>query len=478
MPNIQETPNSQEEGVIKKTKSVFLSPVKSKGVLASVGVVLIFLIALIFVNYFSLMKTRQELQNYSAITANLENELKTISKRSTLVSSWRSFGDNFSSYAYISKEETDMFFDERVTAFNFPPVYNFDSVSGCEDSACGLKSSSLVATDQDGGQQISKVPAELKDKKIIFSQLNKLNSLQVASFIVTDGPEERAYVYFYDGKKFTPIITENTENQIITKYSRGGGAIVAGGDDKDFIILYIGYEGLGFHYKNGQLKNISDFFGLRVADNGFKPYIVKEGKDNNAVWYVLSLNSNKPKLIKLWQNNTSEIVGAVDLSNVFDASEGSLAAFAPGDKMQEIKFIFKKDGSTNVNAPAQILIPGASSQTEVQIPASLSPYELRLFSDKGFDNTIDRSVVSVNLNEAQGNVTKAKINEIGVNGEAKLFLSNSDKIFFETKENEEIVFTLHGRDLFWRADFQKGDSNQYSPWFDNINYLDYYLQVD
>jgi hypothetical protein len=476
MPNIQETPDSQ--GVIKKTKSVFLAPVKSKGVLISVGVVLICLIALIFVNYFSLMKTRQELQNYSSITANLENELKTISKRSTLTSSWRSFGDSFSSYAYISKDETDMFFDEKVTAFNFPPVYSFDSVSGCDNADCGLKSSNLVLTDKDGNQQVTKVPTELKDKKIISSSLNKLNSLQVASFVVADGQEERGYVYFYDGKKFTPIISANTENQIITKYSRGGGTIIAGGDDKDFIILYIGYEGLGFHYKNGKLTDISDFFGLRVADNGFKPYIVKEGKDNNTVWYVLSLTSNKPKLIKLWQNATPEIVGAVDLSNIFDSAEGALAAFVPGDNAQQIKFIFKKDGSANVNAPAQILIPGASSQTEVKIPASLSPYELRLFSDKGFDNSTDRSVVSVNLNEAQGDITKAKINEIGVAGEVKLFLSNSDKIFVEAKPNEEISFTLHGRNLFWRADFSKGSNNQYSPWFDNINYLDYYLQVD
>ncbi|HZJ41140.1 MAG TPA: hypothetical protein VFD16_02655 [Candidatus Saccharimonadales bacterium] len=79
-------------------------------------------------------------------------------------------------------------------------------------------------------------------------------------------------------------------------------------------------------------------------------------------------------------------------------AEGSLAAFALGDKPQEIKFIFKKDGNANVNAPAQILIPGTLSQTEeVKLPASLLPYELKLFSDKGFDNSIDRSVVSINL---------------------------------------------------------------------------------
>jgi hypothetical protein len=477
MPNIQETPDSQ--GVIKKTKSVFLAPVRSRGVLISVGVVLIFLVALIFVNYFSLMKTRQELQNYTQITANMENELKNISRKSTLTSSWRSFGDNFSSYAYVSKDETDMFFDEKVTAFSFPPVYSFDSVSGCDDASCGLKASSLITTDSDSGQKTDKVPSELKGKKINSSHLDKLASVQIASFIVSEGTEERGYVYFFDGRKFTPIITATTESQIITKYSRGGGTIVAGGDDKDFLILYIGYEGLGFHYKNGKLTNISDFFGLRVSDNGFRPYIIKDGKDNNTTWYVLSRTSNKPKLIKLWQNGSENIVGAVDLSTIFDSANGALAAFTVGDRQQEIKFIFKKDGSTNVNAPAQILIPGASSQTEeVKIPSSLSPYELRLFSDKGFDNSTDRSIVSVNLNEAQGDITKAKISDIGINGEAKLFLSNSSKIFVETKSGEEIDFTLHGRDLFWRADFPKGSSNQYSPWFDNINYLDYYLQIN
>lgn len=477
MPNIQEAPEIQE-GAIKKTKSVFLAPVKSKGVLISVGVVLIFLVALIVVNYLSLMKTRQELQNYSQITANMENELKNISRKSNLVSSWHSFGDNFSSYAYISKDETDMFFDEKVTAFSFPPIYSFDSISGCDNANCGLKTSNLIMTDQNNGQTPDKVPSELKDQKILSSHLDKLGSKQIASFVVSEGQEERGYVYFFDGRKFTPIITKETENNIITKYSRGGGNIVASGDDNDFLILYIGYEGIGFHYKNGKLQDISDFFGLRVADNGFKPYIIKDGSGNNTTWYVLSLTGNKPKLIKLWQNGGEEIVGATDLSSIFDASQGSLAAFAPGDKNQEIKFIFKKEGS-NVNAPAQILIPGASSQPETAVlPASLSPFELKLFVDKGFDNSIDRSVVSVNLNEAQGDITKAKISDIGLSGNAKLFLSNSDKIFVEAKPDEEIDFTIHGRDLFWRADFTKGSNNQYSPWFDNINYLDYYLQIN
>jgi hypothetical protein len=476
MPNIQETPDSQ--GVIKKTKSVFLAPVRSKGVLISVGVILIFLIALIVVNYLSLMKTRQELQNYSQITANMENELKNISKKSALVSSWHSFGDNFSSYAYVSKDETDMFFDEKVTAFSFPPVYTFNSISGCNNENCDLKASSLITTDKNNDPKPDKTPSELKDQKIISSRLDKLGAKQIASFVVAEGLEERGYVYFFDGRKFTPIITQETDNSLITKYSRGGGTIVAGGDDQDFLILYIGYEGLGFHYKNGKLTNISDFFGLRVADNGFKPYIIKDGKDNNTTWYVLSLNSNKPKLIKLWQNGGENIVGAVDLSTAFDSASGSLSAFTPGNNAKEIKFIFKKGGNTNVNAPAQILIPGALNTENAELPAVLSPYELKLFSDKGFDNSIDRSAVSVNLNEAQGDITKAKISDIGLSGEVKLFLSNSDKIFVEANPDEEISFTIHGRDLFWRADFPKGQSNQYSPWFDNINYLDYYLQID
>lgn len=477
MSNIQETP--EISGVTQKTKNVLLAPVKSRGVLISVGVILACLVVLIFVNYFSLIKTRQELQNYSEITANLENELKTISKRSPLVSSWRSFGDNFSSQAYIAIDGTDMFFDEKVTAFSFPPVYNFESISGCDDETCELNKLSLVSVNNTKVEQPESIPSELKSKKILYSSLDKLTNLRVASYIVAEGDEERAYVYFFDGRKFSPIIDNTTKESIVTKYSRGGGTIKVSGDDNDFLILYIGYEGLGFHYKNNKLTNISNFFGLRVADNGFSPYIIKHGKGNNTTWYILSLNANKPKLIKLWQNNSEKIVGAYDFSNILNNTDGSLVAFTAGGNSQEIKFIFKRGGSSGVNAPAQILIPGASSQTEVSaLPASLAPFELKIFTDKGFDNSIDRSIVSVNLNETQGSVTKAKISDVGLNGQANLFLSNSSEIFVETKPDQETEFSLSGRDLFWRADFPKSDDNQYSPWFDNINYLDYYLQVN
>jgi type II secretory pathway pseudopilin PulG len=472
--------NSEPQAQIgsHKIRDLVFSPIKSRGALLVVLVVLIVLITLILVNFFSLMKTRQEVKSYLKQTEDMENKLAATVQESKLVSSWRSFGDSFSSLAYIASDKTDMFFDERVTSFSFPPVYEFNPVMGCENADCGIAASDLVLTDKDNSFKPDKIPAELKDNHIIFSRQDDFSSFSINSYIISEGKEERGYVYLYDGRKFTPLITKDTSASIITKYGRGGGTIISGGDDNDFLILYLGYEGKAFHYKNGKLEDISDLFGLRVSDGGFSPYIIKQGKGASSVWYIVSLDSSKPRLIKLWQNNTEKIVGAHDFSYIFNNIEGVITAVKLNSAKYELEFIVKHVAGTGPNAPATILIPGAMSQEEVETPISLAPFELKKFIDKGFNNSSDRSAFSINLNTAQGNITKAKITSIGISGDYKILMANSDQGFFPVKQNEEIEFSTTGRDLFWRLDFAKGTSNEYSPWFNHINYLDYYLKVN
>lgn len=411
---------------------------------------------LISVNLFSLFRIKSDIRTY-IIEAGLDASPTANSNKNNLIANgdavssvtynWQSFGDNFSSDAYLDKTKTTMFLDDSVTSLSFPPRYDFNLVKKCEQATCDLSATDLIFTDQIDTKKSPRVPDELKDSTILSSRLSNLSSLQVASFVVKNNGEESGYIYFYDGKKFTPIIGLESSEKITTKYGRSGGIIAVGGDDNDFLILYAGYEAQAWHYKDGRLSDVSKFFGLRVAAGGFNPYIIKQGSGNNSLWYVLSLNSAKPKLIKLWQNNGEEIVGAYDFSHIFSASDGVLSSFGIITR-GELEFIFKQADNT---------------------------YSLKNFTDSGFDNSTDRLACSVNLNSNQEIVAKARIKSLGLSGQASLFLANVPDHLIPTEAGKDTNFNELGHELFWQINFSKSDNPEYSPWLDHINYLDYFL---
>lgn len=411
---------------------------------------------LISVNLFSLFRIKSDIRTY-IIEAGLDTSPNANSNKNNLITNgdavsnvsynWQSFGDNFSSDAYLDKNKTTMFLDDTVTSLIFPPQYAFNEVKKCEQANCDLSATDLIFTDQADIKKSPRIPDELKEETIISSRLSNLSSLQIASFVVKNGSEENGYVYFYDGKNFTPIIGVDSSEKIITKYGRGGGIIAVGGDDNDFLILYVGYEAQAWHYKDGKLSDISKFFGLRVSAGGFSPYIIKQGAGNNSLWYVLSLNSSKPKLVKLWQNDGEEIVGAYDFSHIFSAADGKILSFGVVTR-GELEFIFKQSDNA---------------------------YTLKSFIDNGFDNSTERLACSINLNSNQDIVAKARIKSLGVSGQADIFLANVPSHLIPTEAGKDTNFNEIGHELFWQINFPKGNNPEYSPWLDHINYLDYFL---
>jgi hypothetical protein len=364
-------------------------------------------------------------------------------------SNWLSFGDNFSSKAYLNLTKTNMFFDDQITALIFPPVYEFEKTKDCDEAICGL--SGLIFANQKNIKKPDIIPAELAGHKIIDSRLDKLSSRQVASFIVSEDGQERVYAYFLTGGEFLPILSSDSNIKLQTQYGRGGGQITVGGSDNDFLIVYSGYEGFAVHYNQGELSDLSYLFGLRVVDGGFTPYVIKQGTGNNSLWYILSLNSAKPKLIKLWQNGTSDIVGAYDFSYVLNNIDGTLSSFVSDNGRGEIKFIFKSPSG---------------------------PSFLKTFIDKGFDNSIDREAVSININSTNRKVLKAKIKSMGLVGQANVFLADDDTNLVKTKAGSEVKFSGEKSTLFWQINFPKSSNKEYSPWLNHINYLDYYLAAE
>lgn len=464
---------------VKKIQPIFFV---SKELLALTGaVIILFLIVLVIVK-----DNRQS----ARISAHCQECAPVIAQSTTVntndliegtnaakVKYWQSFGDNFSSLVYVDENQSNMFFDVKITSLIFPPVYSWTKRFACENINCLSAQdffipAKILPPNYDSlthlNNQLSllpkPLPKELEGREILSMSINKLNFRQVVSFVVREGKEERGLIYFLDGEKFTPIITDVQGAEILTFWGAAGGSIVAGGEDNDFLILYIGYEGKAWHYKDGALTDVSRFFGLRVANKGFHPFIIKQGRGNDTVWFVLSLTEGKSKLIKLWQNGTSRIQGGVDLSSQIEEKlsfvGGRLVGIRSGAEKGVVDFV-------------------------VESPSGF--YNLWSFQDFGFDNSFPRQVASKNVNSNNFPIFKAFIRDIGIATQGrgggyeaifpdrafKIYLGDNPNNMSEVNPGQMIKFSGSERQLFWKIEFFPGGTKEYSPWFDHLNDLQY-----
>lgn len=377
---------------------------------------------------------------------------------------WYSFGDSFTSDARLNREQTDMYLEDNVSAFMFPPQYDF-SFRDCVNCLLAENSISLLSKSDyqtDLASLPQPLPAELEGKEILAAKIDNLTEKKIVSFVVRSGSEEQALVYFLNDNNYEPLITNTTKEKIITKYGHQGGITTAGGSDDNFIILYSGYEGIAYHYLAGKLYDISKFFSIRVMNEGFIPYIIKQGEGGETIWYVLSREEGKNRLVKLWQNGSSYIKGAVDLSLPLSErlAGRSVAAFALSD-------LGTMDFFTTLEGREEVLT----------------------FTDKGFDNNRVRQVVSKNINTKNYPVYKAIIKSLGVcliededisyhtsfpSEQMDIYLGDLMSNFKKTIPGSEVSFSGNNRELYFRLVFYPSSKNvNYSPWLDNINDLAY-----
>ena len=298
-------------------------------------------------------------------------------KEQLLSGTMNSFGDTFSSLAYINQEETDMYWDSNVTAFTFPPLFKISEEKNCSTPDCGLSRAAVDPQSiclpagclrRDGDRRLFfkdkelQLPPALSDKTFsditIFSPDNKTWLIGLVS-----GPDEaeQGWVYRFDGLSFSPLLTDQTEYQIKPRFQRGGGKIAFGGDKDDILVLYAGYDGAAFRIRGKNIEDVGNFFGLRVTDGGFQPQIFSIGSGNDKNFYVCSLTENKPKVIKIWNKDALNSGGVIDLSPL----------------------LFKNDWR-----PESILCAVSDIKNHKLTVASKTAgvYQLRVLEDKGFDN--------------------------------------------------------------------------------------------
>lgn len=329
-----------------------------------------------------------------------------------------SFHDLFSGVGWIDQTKTTMYQDRLVTALTFPPQFEWNSVDSI-------------------GQMIPTRPIGLVGEVIKVGDVYK-------------GLISRA-----DG---APIFTE-ADTPIVSKYP---GTLSFGGDENDFLAVYGAYEGLAFRVRdNDQSLMITDYsnlVGIRVMNGGFAPRIIRvpaisyQSSVVSYSWYVWSATERNPKLIKLFENNVGAIIGAADFSPSLFGSGVVFASFA---------------ASRSGSLVARVVSEGGEES-------------FWNFTDLGFDTSISREAVSVNLSVAPAAVRRASIAEVDpmeVGGSARFFLSNDGIVWVPVRVGDEIVFpNEHGTQLLWKATFTPETfSGMPTPFLSRIK-LDYKIK--
>ena len=214
----------------KEDRGVTFLVIKSKKTTRWIYFFIILMLAFLIYNSLCLLKARKEIKEYSEIVKRIDSSINNEervdgdSHSDVFAFGWRSFSDSFSSSAYLDLDKNDLFLDTSVTALTFPPIYSFEKASsenvdsswfktGIKDP-CLLSPSDncLMVIDSDVFYNNKKIdlPKDMNDEKIKKIDSSFLSSIFVLSFTVESGEEERAYSYFFDGKKYTPLIGKSS----------------------------------------------------------------------------------------------------------------------------------------------------------------------------------------------------------------------------------------------------------------------------
>jgi len=426
----------------------------------------IFLLLLLFtaLNFFILINLNHNLQkDFSSFQKNTNDQIKALSlaKGESATEAINSFGDHFSGLSYIDRDKTNMNWDENVTAFTFPPIYTFTKTDDASYSSSEILSpdNNLQAINNSlyyRGKKL-KLPPEFNSENILNLSVGLAGNRSLVGIVTGKNYDERGWVYSFDPRyqSFSPLITDTTSERIEIRYGRTGGTIAFGGTDDNFLIVYGGYNGHVLYYYQGALSDVSRFFGLRVSAEGFSPQILSRDNSRGTIFYVCSKTEGKPKLIKFWPKRAGELMGSLDFSPL----------------------IFKADLAAET---ASCRLEGAD------VLVDMGEAGLWRFTDGGFDNSLDRQAVSLDLGMNRGRkISSAVAAEIDLatdgvkqNGEqnsrAELFMANAADKWQKVEPFIWWKFPEPTTSLFWKMTFKAEPGYpDYSPWFDDINQLNY-----
>jgi hypothetical protein len=378
-----------------------------------------------------------------------------------------SFTDLFSGVGWLDKTSTDLYHDQSETALVLPPDVRWEKTGalplGGIPEFAGSARSRCIGTDclkVDGlvlsfnGRQLS-LPGELQGKSLQNLSIASLDSKWVMGVVTKDSGRYNGWVFYFDGSNFEKVL--GGDGKFSSSYP---GILGFGGSDADWLAIYGSYDGIAYRVRQpnvtGQMSitDISRFFGIRVMENGFEPSVIRVSGNisqypsvSDVTWYIFSLTYGKPRFMKLFQNGTDEIQGAVNLVPLSAPLQNSSGA------------VFRPVGSGS----------GISLLAEVSGGDGEGTWR---FDDLGFKKDREYAVNSSNLNVYQSRVHYARIEETDLAAQGagvKLFFAGDDRVWKEVKVDELYKLSVPGNTLFWRAVFSPAGDNLSSPYFDGIS---------
>jgi len=289
--------------------------------------------------------------------------------------SFGSFQESFVSAANIDTDQTSLYRDDRVGAAFFAPDYSWEAatpelINLFRKSFSSLRFNGFEGTHDDkrclendclelqglnlfyNGQSLSR-PASLRGADVAAVSLGGLSRRWLVGFSIREAGAYRGLVFYFDGKDFTPLALPTEA------VSASVGLFGFGGEETDFLIAYGSDRPVAYRVRGAQVQDMSRWFSIRTIIEGFKPEIVRTVRDGDVTWYIYSATAGRPRLLKLWQNGTTEIVGEA-LFDLF-GSDILTAGF---------RLVSNQDDSIILIA----MMNGSSSES------------WKVFSDRGFHN--------------------------------------------------------------------------------------------
>lgn len=385
------------------------------------------------------------------------------------------YGDHFVNDLAIDKKRTNFYYDNISTAFTFLPDYVWENIGTCSDKYCGLDASvwHFPASDEEEyclssgclrrqGKELFfnnrplDFPSELANWEIKNVSLYPLANSWLVGFVGGEGKAERGLAYQFDGQSFSNLDPDN-RFPFVSDPDFIGARIGFGGSDDNFLVMYGGYYFSAYQVRNGQKRDVSRFFGLRVADGGFAPLALKKEEGGETIWYVCSLEGSEPRLIKLWQNSSDSIKGALSFSKtILETQEKADLAWCRLDENNNLEVII-----------------GRNNQ-----------YYHRRFIDNGFiqkdsvlltNNIIskNRQINTATFSNLLACDNKGCDNSV-LNNSITFSLSGDGENFFAGELDKEIKFPDKSQGIYFSLQAKSEVGNQhYSPWIDGLTAISY-----
>ncbi|MFA6995587.1 MAG: cupredoxin domain-containing protein [Patescibacteria group bacterium] len=388
------------------------------------------------------------------------------------------YSDNFPNSVYIDQSRTTLYQDDLATAVFFPPAYdwqNADSSSRISnagyfsglsfndfsgpygDRRClGNNCLELKNSDLYYNGKILTLPDSLISANIAAVSISALTKRWLVGVTIKEGEKNyRGRVFYFDGSKFTEIITPAP---VISSYFGPWGF---GGEESDFLIIYGAYEGIAYRVRGNKLTDISRFFPIRAMNNGFKAEVIKTVYGTNVNWYVYSSTLNRPRFFKLWQNRSPEIVGEVFFPDFFNNTPRSAA--------------FKLLNIDNKHIGLLAQIKSVAGQTTDKI-----------FTDYGFNNSSTGILTTVPVSNYTGisNIIIKKIYDVkldidpGSQSAVQYLFSIGGREWHSLVGADGTDFAIPADPLYLKVIFSSSTDKFYSPYLDSMLFSFYWKNIE